>query len=81
MNNTGSAYLNELLIGKKALRTLQSSDLSLLEVPRARTVTLGKRAFEYAALFTRNSLPLHISQSKTITIFMKVAKTYLLSSI
>ena len=74
MKNIGPAYLKELLINKKAPRTLRSAELSLLEIPRVRTETFGKRAFEYAAPHTWNSLPLHSRQSKGITIFKKARK-------
>ena len=76
MNNIGPAYLKELLINKKAPRTLQSAELSLLGIPRVRTETFGKRAFEYAAPHTRNSLPLHIRQSEDITVFKRALKTH-----
>ena len=76
MNNIGLAYLKELLISKKAPRTLRSAELSLLGIPRVRTETFGKRAFEYAAPRTWNALPLHIRQSKDITIFKKALKTH-----
>ena len=42
-------------------------------------MAFGERAFEYAAFFTRNSLPPHVSQSKTITISKKAVKTYFLN--
>ena len=67
--------LGESLISKKAPRTLQSMELSLLGKPRVKTETFGKRSFEYAAPQTWNTLPLHIRQSKDITIFKKVLKT------
>ena len=65
MKNIGPTYLKELLINKKAPRTLRSADLSLLGISRVRTETIGKRAFEYAAPHTWNSLPLHIRQLRT----------------
>ena len=76
MNNIGPAYLKELLTSKKAPRTLRSAELSLLSIPRVKTETFGKRAFEYAAPRTWNSLPLHIRQSKDITSFKKALKTH-----
>lgn len=76
INNIGPAYLRELLISKKAPRSLRSAKLSLLEIPRVRTETFGKRAFEYAAPHTWNSLPLNIRHSKDITSFKKAIKTY-----
>ena len=36
MNNIGLAYLKELLINKKAPRTLRSAELCLLGIPRVR---------------------------------------------
>ena len=75
LNNIGPAYSKELLINKKAPRTLRSAELSLLAIPRVRTETFGRRAFEYAEPHTWNSLPLHIRQSKDITIFQKALKT------
>ena len=76
MNNIGSAYLKELLISKKAPRTLRSAELSQLAIPRVRTETFGKRAFEYAAPHTWNSLPIHIRQSNDMTIFKKALRTH-----
>ena len=75
MNNIGPAYLKELLTSKTAPRTLRSAELSLLGIPRVETETLGKRAFEYAAPCTWNSLPFHIRQSKDITSFKRALKT------
>ena len=60
MNNIEPAYLREFLISRKSPRTLRSAELSLLVIPRIKTETFGKRAFEYAAPHTRISLPLHI---------------------
>ena len=76
MNNIGPAYLKELLIIKKAPRILRSAEPPLLEIPRVRTKTLGKTAFEYAAPHTWNPLPIHIRQSKDITILKKAIKTH-----
>ena len=75
VNNIGQVYLKELLIRKKAPRTLRLAELSLPEIPRVRTETFGKSfAFGYATPYTWNSLPLHIRQSKDITIFKKAVK-------
>ncbi len=50
MNNMEPAYLKELLISKKAPRTLRSAELILLGSPRVRTETFGKRAVEFMDL-------------------------------
>ncbi len=71
MNNMGPAYLKELLISKKAPRTLRSAELILLGSPRVRTETFGKKAVEYAVPRTWNSLPLHIRHSQDLTSFKK----------
>ena len=63
-------------MSKKTLRALRSAELSLLEIQRVRTETFGKRAFEYVAAHTWNSLPLHIRRSEHITIFKKAVKTH-----
>ena len=49
INNIRPAYLKELLISKKATRSVRPAELFLLEIPRVKTETFGKRAFEYAA--------------------------------
>ena len=76
MNNIGPADLKELLISKKAPRTLHSAKLLLLEIPRVRTETFGKRTFPYAAPHTWNSFSLHFRQSTTIYIFKKAVKKH-----
>ena len=55
----------------------RSDDLSLLQVPRTNTKTLGDRAFKYAAPSIRNMLPISVRQCKTLDSFKAQLKTFL----
>ena len=61
------AYLASLLHDKVSVRSLRSSDKSLLDVPRRRTET-AKRSFSFSAPTIWNSLPAHLRQLDPITV-------------
>ncbi|KAK5908874.1 hypothetical protein CgunFtcFv8_016895 [Champsocephalus gunnari] len=61
-------------------RSLRSSSAGLLTVPTPRLVTMGAQAFSCTAPRLWNSLPPHIRQSDTITIFKSQLKTHLFKS-
>jgi len=48
-----------------------------LEVPKAKCVTFGDRAFSVAGPKLWNSLPAHIKQAENFIAFRKALKTYL----
>ena len=68
-------YIRNMLQPSRKVRTLRSSDLDQLNVPRVRTA-VGSRAFSVAAPRLRNELPLKIRSAKTQISFQKKLKTY-----
>ena len=68
-------HIFEMLQPSRKLRTLRSSDLDQLNVPRVRTA-VGSRAFSVAAPRLWNELPLEIRSAKTQISFWKKLKTY-----
>ena len=69
-------HLNSLLMDYKPTRSLPSAEEHLLVVPRTK-LSFTSRAFSVAAPKLWNTLPLDISNSKTMSIFRKLLKTYL----
>jgi hypothetical protein len=77
LNGCGPEYLRDLLTFPSRPRTLRSSsDNLLLQVPRMRTETFGKRAFKYAGPDLWNKLPYDIRNCDTLTVFKKRLKTF-----
>ena len=74
------SYLHNLLTARNCTRTLRSSDLPLLYIPRVRTVTAG-RAFRAAAPSIWNTLPLPVSSCDNITSFKRRLKTHLFTTV
>ena len=68
-------YIRNMLQPSRKVRTLRSSDLDLLNIPRVRTA-VGSRAFSVAAPRLWNELPLEIRSAKTQISFRKKLKTY-----
>ena len=66
-------YLLTLLQNRECTRTLRSSSLPLLDIPRFRTVTAG-RSFRVAAPAIWNSLPHDVL---ALLEFLKDFKTYI----
>ena len=78
-NNSSPSYLRELITvyTPQTLRSLCSSQKSLLEVPRKNLKTFGERSFSNAAPEVWNKLPEYIKSSQSTAIFKKNLKTYL----
>ena len=68
-------YIRNMLQPSRKVRTLRSSDLDQLNVPRVRTA-VGSRAFSVAAPRLLNELPLDIRSAKTQISFRKKLKTF-----
>jgi len=71
-------YLHERLTCRPEPRTLRSTRLNLLQVPRTKTVH-GDRAFSVAAPSIWNSIPLDIRTSSSVEIFRRKLKTHFFS--
>ena len=74
LHGVAPCYVRDLLSFQYEGR---SDDLSLLQVPRTNTKTLGDRAFKYAAPSIRNMLPISVRQCKTLDSFTAQLKTFL----
>ena len=68
-------YIRNMLQQSRKVRTLRSSDLDQLNVPRVRT-KVGSRAFSVVAPRLWNELPLDIRSAETQISFRKELKTY-----
>jgi len=80
LNNEGPQYLRDLLTWHQPQRSLRSSNILQLEIPKTRLVTYGDRAFESVAPRLWNDLPLDVRRSKSTTVFKKNLKTHLFKS-
>ena len=69
-------YINELVKLKQSSRQLRSSNLCLLQTPKARLITYGDAAFSIAAPAEWNRLPEHIRSSPSIALFKSNLKTF-----
>ena len=69
-------HLNSLLMDYKPTRSLRSAEEHLLVVPRTK-LSSTSQAFSVAAPKFWNNLPLDIRNSKTMSTFRKLLKTYL----
>lgn len=73
-------YLSELIHPYIPARTLRSSNLSLLTIPdNINSIHFGHRSFYHASATLWNSVPLHIRQAESISIFKSHLKTHLFS--
>ena len=57
LNGHSPSYLTSLISSYKPARSLRSSELLLLQVPKVMTATYGQRTFSYCAPKLWNSLP------------------------
>src|SRR5208282_2736316 len=73
-------YLLTLLQNRECTRTLRSSSLPLMEIPRFRTVT-ASRSFRVAAPTIWNSLPRDVLACSTVDSFKKHLKHIFLTSL
>ena len=71
------SYISELLTFSKPSRSLRSSGLNLLTVPKTNTVTFGDRAFSVCAPKLWNLLPLAIKNADSVNSFKRQLKTHL----
>ena len=70
-------YIIDLLPPKPFVRSLRSSDKSLLEVPATNLKTKGDRAFAVVAPTLWNALPLALKNSVSVDSFKRLLKTHL----
>ena len=80
LHGTAPAYLSDLVTPYTPSRSLRSSDLDLLAVPRSNT-TLGSRGFRSAGPRIWNSLPQNIRTIDTYSRFRSHLKTHLFCSV
>ena len=76
LNNHAPGYMKDLVQKHVPSRTLRSSEMSRLSVPRRKT-QYGDRTFTSAAATLWNSLPSHMTQIATLDCFKRSLKTYL----
>ena len=79
LNGAGPVYLKDMTQITEPKRSgLRSADDFLhLERPHTRLITVGDRAFSFAAIDLWNKLPLKLRDSKTLDTFKSDLKTYL----
>jgi hypothetical protein len=77
LHGLGPKYLSDLLRPYKPTRSLRSQQQDLLQVPKARLVTGGDRAFAVIGPKLWNSLPQDIKESNTVNTFKMKLKTFL----
>ena len=81
VSGTAPAYLSELLHLCSPSRCLRSAaDTRIFRVPRMGRRTLGERSFQCIGPVLRNSLPLSVTHSSSLSSFKSKLKTHLLSS-
>jgi hypothetical protein len=76
LQNKQPSYLHDLLHVHTPSRSLRSSNLNLLEIPRIDSET-GRRSFSFASSSVWNSLPLSLRSVQTLTTFRSQLKTHL----
>ncbi len=77
LNGQAPPYISGLRAPYTPARSLRSSDLELLMIPRIHTNKYGGRTFECAAPILYNSLPISVIHSPFLPIFRSRLKTYL----
>ena len=77
LNGLAPSYLSELLYPYTPARSLRSSNLLLLTIPKTKTKGYGDRAFQNAAPKLWNNLPLSIRQAGTLSSFKQKLKCHL----
>ena len=79
LNEQAPSYISDLLTPYSTARSLRSSNLGLLAVPRPKLKSRGDRAFAVAAPRLWNSLPLSVRSAPSIDSFKSRLKTHLYS--
>ena len=79
LNGAGPVYLKDMtqLAEPKRSGLRSADDFLHLERPHTRLITVGDRAFSFAAIDLWNKLPLKLRDSKTLDTFKSDLKTYL----
>ena len=77
LNNLSPSYLADRLSYQSHSTVLRSASKQLLGQPRSITKTYGDKAFSECAPKLRNSLPIDLRKSPSLTGFKKELKTYL----
>ena len=77
LHGIGPSYIRDMLPFYQPGRTLRSSNMIQLSVPRTILKTYGDRAFSVAAPKLWNKLPLRIKTSLTLSQFKQELKTHL----
>ena len=75
LSGMAPSYISDLLVPYQPSRNLRSADTNLLCVPRSQLVTYGDRAFSIAAPKLWNSLPVHLRNCPSLTVFKSGLKT------
>ena len=78
LNNLAPTYLSELIHKAHTRDNMRSQNQYNLVIPKARPV-YGERAFQFAAPFRWNQLPINIKNAKSLESFKTELKTHLLS--
>ena len=74
-----SAYLRDLIHPYLPARSLRSQDLKLLNTPRT-NLSIGRRAFSFAAPHIWNSIPISIGDSTSLHSFKRHLETFYFQS-
>ena len=77
LNNLAPPYIVDMVNRYTPTRSLRSSTLGLLCIPKSRLRMYGDRCFDVAVATEWNKLPEHIRAAKTVTSFRKNLKTHL----
>jgi len=81
LHNLSPTYIRDLRRTYKPVRSLRSSTVNMLVIPRSRLKFYGDRAFSVCTLKLWNNLPDHIKCSSNLRTFKSSLKTHLLSAI
>lgn len=79
LNGLAPKYILDMLVPYEPSRTLRTSGMGLLQVPKVRTKH-GEAAFQFYAAKTWNRLPGDVRQAPTLTMFKSRLKTVLFAN-
>ena len=77
LHGQAPSYISELLNIYQPSRSLRSSALKYLSVPKCNTVSYGHRAFSVSSAKLWNSLPYYLRFTENINTFKTSLKTFL----
>ncbi len=81
LHGQAPSYIHDLLHAHSPGRSLRSSDIDVLTIPRTRLKTRGDRAFCAVAPRLRISLPLSLRTMCSVEYFRKHLNTYLFGQV